>query len=150
VQKILEDDQDLGVVFRQWCARALERFILQVGAGDTPSTSAGEGPTSNYFSEKKMVPAKFSPDDQSPPVNGADLAARIRTLMGTVEQVERLAELEKNKHKGLADDRLAQVQFNHLVEFRKEICTLFHSDLEQFIAWYTVPNAWRDIPDESA
>jgi hypothetical protein len=86
---------------------------------------------------------------QALPQETKDLVARIRTLMGTVEQVERLAELEKNKDHRLADDRLAQVQYNDLVDIRKEIYELFHADLEQFIAWYTVPNAWRDFPEEA-
>jgi len=149
VQKILEDDHDLGVVFRQWCVRALERFIQQSASGDTPSTSAGEERMSPLFSERNQIQPKFSDDPPSPPVKGADLVARIRTLMGTVEQVERLAELEKKKDNRLADDRLAQVQYDDLVDIRKEIYQQFHSDLEQFVAWYTVPNAWRDMPDEA-
>merc|ERR1719440_365244 len=102
VQKILEDDQDLGVVFRQWCVRALERFIQQSGSGDTSSTSAGEergldsgysgSPLSPFGSDKRQV--AFSRDEKlqkatngqaSPTTNAADLVARIRTLMGTVE-----------------------------------------------------------------
>jgi hypothetical protein len=47
------------------------------------------------------------------------------------------------KGEALATDRLAQVQFEELVELRKETYELFHADLEQFIAWYTVPTAWR-------
>jgi hypothetical protein len=53
VQKILEDDHDLGVVFRQWCVRALERFIQQSASGDTPSTSAGEERVSPFFGDRK-------------------------------------------------------------------------------------------------
>lgn len=156
IQKVLEDDQDLGVVFRQWCVRALERFIQQSASGDTPSTSAGEDRGTPFASENKKQQAGFSGDenlqngnDQASRTNQADLVARIRTLMGTVEQVERLAEMETNKDNRLADDRLAQVQYNDLVDIRKEIYELFHADLEQFIAWYTVPNAWRDFPDEA-
>merc|ERR1719182_1098361 len=115
VQKILEDDHDLGVVFRQWCVRALERFIQQSASGDTPSTSAGEERVSPFFGDRKQVaspgsngtgpaskdspaPAEEAPASpaQALPQETKDLVARIRTLMGTVEQVERLAELEKN------------------------------------------------------
>jgi hypothetical protein len=151
VQKILEDDHDLGVVFRQWCVRALERFILQFYAGDsTPPSSLGEGQMSPIFSERKQIQPARSESLDSPPVRGADLVARIRTLMGTIEQVELLAKAEKSKDNRLADDRLAQVQFNDLVDIRREIYQLFHSDLEQYIAWYTVPNAWRDVSEEAS
>jgi hypothetical protein len=66
--------------------------------------------------------------------------------MATIEQVERMAGVEKEKDKSLANDRLAQVQFDELVALRKETYQLFHADIDQFIAWHTVPAAWRDSP----
>lgn len=64
--------------------------------------------------------------------------------MATIEQVERMAGTEKDTNKALDGDRLGQVQFDELVALRKETYRHFHADIEQFIAWYTVPVAWKE------
>jgi hypothetical protein len=64
--------------------------------------------------------------------------------MATIDQVERMAGAKKDT--AFANDRLGQVQFDELVALRKETYQLFNADIDQFIAWHTVPAAWRDSP----
>jgi hypothetical protein len=138
IQGVLEECQDLGAVFRQWISRALERFLEQSG---TPRTVEGQH-TAVFTEGRQRLPEL--PEEKRPPVPHSDLVRRIRTLMATIEQVERIAAAEKDKDE-LANDRLAQVQFDELVALRQEIYQSFHADLDQFVAWYTVPSAWRDF-----
>ena len=57
-----------------------------------------------------------------------------------------MAGAEKDTNKALDGDRLGQVQFDELVALRKETYRHFHADIEQFIAWYTVPRDVSLIP----
>jgi hypothetical protein len=146
VQSILEDSRDLGLLFRRWTSKALERFIEQHEAGGSSAASTIEGMPS-FFAEGTQPTLPTLPDEHQRPVSAADLACRVRILMATIEHVERMAGAAKDN--ALADDRLAQVQFDELVDLRKETCSLFRADIEQFVAWYTVPTAWRGSPTSS-
>jgi hypothetical protein len=142
VQSFLEDDRDLGSVFRQWTSKALERFVDQCGEGSSSDSTITATASHGPFYQPQLL--RTLPEEQPEPVSHRDLACRIRTLMATIEQVERMAGAEKDTNKALDGDRLGQVQFDELVALRKETYRHFHADIEQFIAWYTVPVAWKE------
>lgn len=142
VQSVLEDSRDLGLAFRRWTSTALERFIAEHGS-DNSAASTVEG--AGIFATRPELLPTLPDDEPRQPVSSADLASRARILIATLDHVERLVGTEMMNQEGaLANDRLAQKQFDELVELRKETYQLFHADIEQFISWYTVPTAWKE------